>query len=179
MSTQVAFGSLHTLAKLNGPVLDLWCQLLHAVPSARLLVCRDTLVGEARKRLGEDSRLCADGVLVYTVDASVRSGYGPIRVHAAERDTSQDQLWKCGPLYAAQFATGNGRVPLFVDAAAGVTVRVLGSTSAGYRVLVSRTSDVHVSSIHASRLGNADAPEAAPPRYWGLSGFLSDFVTAD
>jgi predicted O-linked N-acetylglucosamine transferase (SPINDLY family) len=41
----VTFGSLHKLAKLNDGVLDLWCELLRAVPSARLLVFRDGLRG--------------------------------------------------------------------------------------------------------------------------------------
>jgi predicted O-linked N-acetylglucosamine transferase (SPINDLY family) len=41
----VTFGSLHKLAKLNDDVLDLWCDLLRAVPAARLLVFRDGLRG--------------------------------------------------------------------------------------------------------------------------------------
>jgi predicted O-linked N-acetylglucosamine transferase (SPINDLY family) len=45
----VTFGSLHNLAKLNGQVLDLWCALLRAVPTSRLLVFRHTLHGSARE----------------------------------------------------------------------------------------------------------------------------------
>src|SRR5262249_26800361 len=41
----VTFGSLHKLTKLNRGVLDLWADLLHAVPSSRLLLHRDTLGG--------------------------------------------------------------------------------------------------------------------------------------
>jgi predicted O-linked N-acetylglucosamine transferase (SPINDLY family) len=44
----VTFGSLHKLAKLNGDVLDLWCAVLRALPSARLLVFRDALWGRTR-----------------------------------------------------------------------------------------------------------------------------------
>jgi predicted O-linked N-acetylglucosamine transferase (SPINDLY family) len=44
----VTFGSLHKLAKLNGDVLDLWCAVLRALPSARLLVFREALRGSAR-----------------------------------------------------------------------------------------------------------------------------------
>jgi predicted O-linked N-acetylglucosamine transferase (SPINDLY family) len=47
----VTFGSMHRLSKLNAAVLDLWCRLLHAVPSSRLLVVRNTLVGAGRDRL--------------------------------------------------------------------------------------------------------------------------------
>jgi predicted O-linked N-acetylglucosamine transferase (SPINDLY family) len=45
----VTFASLHKLAKLNDRVLDLWCQLLRAVPTARLLVFRDCLRGGVRE----------------------------------------------------------------------------------------------------------------------------------
>jgi predicted O-linked N-acetylglucosamine transferase (SPINDLY family) len=41
----VTFGSLHKLEKLNAEVLDLWCELLHAVPDSRLLLARNTLRG--------------------------------------------------------------------------------------------------------------------------------------
>jgi predicted O-linked N-acetylglucosamine transferase (SPINDLY family) len=45
----VTFGCLQNLAKLNGAVLDLWCELLRAIPTARLLVFRHTLKGEAQE----------------------------------------------------------------------------------------------------------------------------------
>ncbi len=48
---RVTFGSLHNLAKLNDRTFDLWAELLRAVPSARLLVFRDALYGEAREWL--------------------------------------------------------------------------------------------------------------------------------
>jgi predicted O-linked N-acetylglucosamine transferase (SPINDLY family) len=48
-SGQITFGSLHNLAKLNGQVLDLWCGILRAVPTARLLVFRHTLQGSAKE----------------------------------------------------------------------------------------------------------------------------------
>jgi predicted O-linked N-acetylglucosamine transferase (SPINDLY family) len=44
----LTFGSLHNLFKLNSRVFDLWCRLLQALPSARLLMFRDTLTGTAR-----------------------------------------------------------------------------------------------------------------------------------
>ncbi len=45
------FGSLHKLPKLNPGVLDLWAALLRAVPSARLLLFRDTLKGRRRDEI--------------------------------------------------------------------------------------------------------------------------------
>jgi protein O-GlcNAc transferase len=44
----LTFGSLHNLFKLNGRVFDLWSQLLMALPTARLLMFRDTLTGTAQ-----------------------------------------------------------------------------------------------------------------------------------
>jgi predicted O-linked N-acetylglucosamine transferase (SPINDLY family) len=42
----ITFGSLHKLEKLNPDVLDLWCRILRDVPSAHLLVSRNTLQGQ-------------------------------------------------------------------------------------------------------------------------------------
>jgi predicted O-linked N-acetylglucosamine transferase (SPINDLY family) len=47
----LTLGSLQNLAKINSTVLDLWCRLLLAVPSARLLVFRHSLRGRAREHL--------------------------------------------------------------------------------------------------------------------------------
>lgn len=42
---RITFGSLHKLEKLNPAVLDLWARLLERLPSARLLIVRNTLRG--------------------------------------------------------------------------------------------------------------------------------------
>ncbi len=97
-------------------------------------------VVEARKRIGQDARLCDDGVLVYSVDASVRSGYGPVRVRAAQRDAHGEAFNRCGPLYNAPFDRASGEVARFTDDSAGITVQVLSSSANGYRVRVTRTS---------------------------------------
>jgi predicted O-linked N-acetylglucosamine transferase (SPINDLY family) len=55
-SGHVTFGTLHKLAKLNAAVLDLWCEVLRAVPGARLLVFRDTLRGGVRDRFRDEFR---------------------------------------------------------------------------------------------------------------------------
>lgn len=47
----VTFGSLHGLPKINDHVLDLWAQVLRAVPSSRLLLFRNTLTEKAQSRL--------------------------------------------------------------------------------------------------------------------------------
>jgi M6 family metalloprotease-like protein len=99
-----------------------------------------TYVVEARRKIGEDSGLCDTGVLVYSVDSTTRSGYGPVRVRAAQRDTSSTLIDRCGPLYNAPFDKAQGEVATFEDANAGLSIRVLSSGTSGYRVQVTRTS---------------------------------------
>jgi M6 family metalloprotease-like protein len=95
---------------------------------------------EARQRIGEDAGLCDSGILVYSVDAGTRSGYGPVRVRAAQRDTRSELVDRCGPLYNAPFDKAKGEVAQFEDTDAGFSVRVLSSGASGYRVRVTRTS---------------------------------------
>jgi len=47
----ITFGSLHTLARLNSSVIDLWSSVLRAVPGSRLRIFRTTLTPEAIERL--------------------------------------------------------------------------------------------------------------------------------
>jgi protein O-GlcNAc transferase len=45
----VTFGSMHSLFKLNARVFDLWSRVVHAVPSSRLLLFRDTLTATSQE----------------------------------------------------------------------------------------------------------------------------------
>ena len=47
----LTFGSLHNLFKLNAGVFDLWSQILRSMPTARLLVFRDTLTDTAQSHI--------------------------------------------------------------------------------------------------------------------------------
>ena len=47
----LTFGAVHNLFKLNAGVFDLWSEVLNAVPSARLLVFRDTLSAAAKDHI--------------------------------------------------------------------------------------------------------------------------------
>jgi len=47
----LTFGSLHQLFKLNAQVLDLWSEVLKALPTSRLLIFRDSLAGTAQDRI--------------------------------------------------------------------------------------------------------------------------------
>ncbi len=50
----VTFGSLHNLAKLNRAVLDLWCEVLHAVPNSKMLLFRTPFFGEVGERFRQE-----------------------------------------------------------------------------------------------------------------------------
>jgi M6 family metalloprotease-like protein len=138
---------------------------------------------EARQRVGEDKRLCEDGVLVYSVNGTVRSGEGPIRVRAAQRDTSSELVGRCGPLYEAPFDKGAGEVARFEDATAGVTMEVLGQTASGrYRIRVTRSSlsksGVSLGSATTTRAAQITVETAPLPSElvvwpYGLSGATS------
>lgn len=146
---------------------------------------------EARKRIGEDSRLCDDGVLIYSVDATVRTGGGPVHVRAAQNDTNADLHNTCGPLYNAPFDKAKGEVAQFEDPSAGLVVQVLSSGKSGYRVHVTRTA-IASQSLQASNDSGAPTQGAvsegsfAPPQQplvassypfgvgWDLSGLLGD-----
>ncbi len=93
---------------------------------------------EARRRTGFDAPHCEEGVLIYTVDANVRSGSGPIRVKRAREDT--EELHICGPSHRAPFSPLEGGVATFQDAAAGLTVEVLREKLVGFEVRVRRES---------------------------------------
>ena len=97
-------------------------------------------VVEARRRIGQDAWLCREGVLVYAVDATVPTGYGPVRIRPARRGARDGPLERCGPLYDAPYGVGPGRVARFEDRAAGISVQVLASGAEGYRVRVVRSS---------------------------------------
>ena len=84
--------------------------------------------------------MCDEGILVYSVDASVRSGYGPVQIRPAQASSDGDKLSRCGPLYNAPYDSARGEVARFQDNAAGLTVQVLSSNAGGYRVRVTRTS---------------------------------------
>ena len=56
----ITFGSFHALRKLNDAVLDLWAEVLRAIPESRLFLYRNTLHGVEQVQLQE--RLAARGI---------------------------------------------------------------------------------------------------------------------
>jgi M6 family metalloprotease-like protein len=95
-------------------------------------------VVELRRAAGEDARLCEEGLLVYTVDAAVPSGSGPVVVRGAGAGAAPAQVAACGPLYDAPFALGAGETPRFVSEADGVRVEVAAESGTDVLVRVTR-----------------------------------------
>jgi M6 family metalloprotease-like protein len=121
---------------------------------------------EVRERVGVDSRLCDRGVLLSTVDTSVGTGQGPIRVVSAQPPAT----WAystCGPLWNAPFDLGSGEVASFRDDAADFSFTILARTpDGGYTLRVARGSAPRSLSV-------AMPPFAAPARFLGLPPALS------
>lgn len=76
-ANHITFGSLHRLQKINSRVIDLWCELLHAVPGAKLLLARDTLVGDTLEVFHR--HFLARGIAPERLD--FRSQFGSSRSH--------------------------------------------------------------------------------------------------
>ena len=96
----VTFGSLHKLSKLNEAVLDLWCDLLRAVPSARLLLFRNNLTGSRQEDLRRHFQ--AQGIADERVELRhTKEGGGHLAVYQGI-DISLDVFPWCGHTTACE-----------------------------------------------------------------------------
>ncbi|MFJ2581447.1 M6 family metalloprotease domain-containing protein [Kitasatospora aureofaciens] len=75
-------------------------------------------VAESRRAVGGDTSACSTGVLIYRVDTSVQTGYGPIRVINGNPDATPPE--GCRPLDMAAYQPGQS----FTDPATGVRIDV-------------------------------------------------------
>jgi predicted O-linked N-acetylglucosamine transferase (SPINDLY family) len=50
----LTFGGPHNLGKLHSAVFDLWARLLHEIPTARLVLFRESIRGQGAKRLSDE-----------------------------------------------------------------------------------------------------------------------------
>jgi M6 family metalloprotease-like protein len=97
------------------------------------------LVAEVRSKTGSDANLCAFGVLLYQVDATLATGTGAIVIKPSRRDTDQTKINTCGTYWDAPFDATGGSNSSYTDAATGVTMTVLGvDANGGYRVRIKR-----------------------------------------
>lgn len=92
---------------------------------------------EARRAVGTDSRLCEEGVLIYSIDTSRISGSDPsaVLVKPAQAD-DPNQRERCGWLYEAPFDVGENEVSTFESVFPEIKVEVSASSDAGYDVRV-------------------------------------------
>jgi hypothetical protein len=89
---------------------------------------------EVRDNIGQDSRLCDHGVLIYTVDANKENGHGPIRLLPAQEGTDSAMIEKCGLLYDATYDLRPGKVASYSDSQAGIKVELMGKHDRSYVV---------------------------------------------
>ena len=89
---------------------------------------------EVRDNIGQDSRLCDHGVLIYTVDATKENGHGPIRLLPAQEGTDSAMIEKCGLLYDATYDLRPGKVASYSDSQAGIKVELMGKHDRSYVV---------------------------------------------
>ncbi|MFI2345721.1 M6 family metalloprotease domain-containing protein [Streptomyces sp. NPDC019443] len=90
-------------------------------------------VVESRRAVQADTAACSTGALVYKVDTSVRTGYGPIRVMDAKPTATPAS--GCRPLDDAPYWAGES----FTDSAAGVRIDVLSADGYGETVRVTKS----------------------------------------
>lgn len=98
----ITFGSVHRPSRFNAAVLDVWCRILHAVPSSRMLLYRNTLTGAVadhwRARFSERGIAPARLDLRHHAEAGHLSAYGDIDISldpfpCAGAVTSCESLW--------------------------------------------------------------------------------------
>ena len=95
--------------------------------------------------MSQDSHLCDRGVLIYTVDAAIRNGSGPLRVIPGQKDNNPAQLDKCAMHYNATFDIGPGEVSTFEDNTLQVKIELLSRQGSSYKVRVTRkTAQAHL-----------------------------------
>jgi len=142
------FGSLHKLPKLNPRVLDLWSALLRAVPSARLLLIRDTLKGRRRDEIVANFE--ANGIVPGRVE--IRHDWRPDEHWAtySSIDVSLDVFPWCGHTTACESLWMG--VPIVTLAGLRRSSRMTASvlTMMGLTELIAETSEQYIEA--ASRL---------------------------
>ncbi|MFF1476771.1 M6 family metalloprotease domain-containing protein [Streptomyces sp. NPDC058301] len=90
-------------------------------------------VVESRRAVQADTAACSTGALIYKVDTSVATGYGPIRVVDAKPAATAAS--GCRPLDDAPYWSGES----FADSAAGVRIDVLSANGYGERVRITKS----------------------------------------
>lgn len=148
----ITFGSTHSLSKLNSRVLELWGRILTAMPSARLLVCRNSLTGETMDYFRE--QFAQHGCDIDRVEFRGGVGLGndkhwPVY---SEIDISLDAFPWCGHTTACESLwMGVPIITLYGDRYAGRMVASVLS-SIGLTDWIAKTPDEYVNlAVRAAR----------------------------
>ena len=126
----ITFGSLHNLAKLNRETISLWCSVMRAMPTSRMLVFRNTLQGKRRQQLG---LLFADGgIAPERVDLLYESSppmdylriYEDVDIHLdalpwSGHVTTCESLWMGVPVITLRGSRSSGRLSASILRAIG------------------------------------------------------------
>ncbi|MGW7387091.1 M6 family metalloprotease domain-containing protein [Streptomyces sp. NPDC054794] len=91
------------------------------------------VVAEVRSKEGVNKKACATGVLIYTVDTSVNSGSGPIRVKDARPNSGGCDG---SELNDATYGHGSDAVTHFRDPASGATIDVTAKHGSAFTLTV-------------------------------------------
>jgi len=147
----ITFGSLHRLDKLTPEVLDVWCRILHELPSARLLVFRDTLHGNARYSLEREflnRGIAADRLdLRHHCETSYLSVYNEIDILLdvfpwGGGTTSCESLWMGVPVVTLVGDRFSSRAGAYLMARVGHPELIAGTTDDYVTVAVRTGSDI-------------------------------------
>ena len=118
---QIVCSSAKEISQLITPVQSAGGIKAVIVPLSRT----KALVVESRRAIGLDSKIAKTGALVYIVDSSVQSGYGPVKIYPSS--VSTDPRYLQAPRAVGESVTVEG-----------ITVSVTSATSAGDTVSITR-----------------------------------------
>ena len=118
---QIVCSSAKEISQLITPVQSAGGIKAVIVPLSRT----KALVVESRRAIGLDSKIAKTGALVYIVDSSVQSGYGPVKIYPSS--VSTDPRYLQAPRAVGESVTVEG-----------ITVSVTSASSAGDTVSIKR-----------------------------------------
>ncbi len=151
------FGSLHTTARLNESVIALWSRVLSALPSSRLIICRNTLTPSVVNRLS--AWFSREGIALARIDfRNVLPEAGYLAVYN-DIDISLDtHPWSGHTTACESLFMGVPIITLHGDRPAG---RMVGSvlTMAGLPEFVAHSTDEFVAIAARSAASHADCAD--------------------
>jgi predicted O-linked N-acetylglucosamine transferase (SPINDLY family) len=168
---RITFGSLNNLAKLNEQVIDLWCAILQAVPTSRLLIFRNSLRGSGEAYFHRQFILRGIGPERFTLSHAVPDERNYLSIYESidvaldpfpwsGHTTTCEALWMGVPvitLYGERYAT---RMAACALTALGMT-EFIADTPERYLETASGWAD-DVSRLARLRSGLRDRMRASP-----------------